>query len=237
MTQESAMLAAVAAGVAAIHTLAGPDHYVPFVAMARARDWTTRRTVAVTVACGAGHIASSVVLAVLAAGAVVGTERLLAFESLRGDVAAWALIAFGTVYGLWGVRRALRHRPHAHWHGHADGTVHDHEHRHHGGHVHAHDRPARATITPWILFTIFLLGPCEPLVPILMIPASKGDWPAFAGIAALFAAITVATMLAAVLLALRGLAAVRLPALERWSAALAGAAVAACGGAIVFLGL
>lgn len=237
MPHETSMLAVVAAGVAFVHTLAGPDHYVPFVAMARARDWSTRRAATITCACGAGHIVSSIVLAVLAAAAVVGTERILALESLRGDLAAWGLIAFGTLYMVWGVRRALRNRPHAHWHAHDDGTVHDHTHDHHGGHLHPHERPARPSLTPWVLFTIFLFGPCEPLIPILMVPASTSDWIGFATIAALFAVVTIATMLAAVFLALHGLRRIRVQALERWSTALAGATIAACGFAIVVLGL
>ena len=231
------MLAAVAAGLAFVHTLAGPDHYVPVLAMARARDWSARRTVAVTCACGAGHVASSVALAAFAAFAVVGTERMLALESLRGELAAWGLIAFGTVYAVWGIRRALRNRPHVHWHVHDDGTVHEHRHDHHGGHLHPHESPARPSLTPWVLFTIFLLGPCEPLIPILMVPAAAGDWLGFAAISALFGTVTVVTMLAAVFVALHGLRRIRIPALERWSSALAGASVAACGFAIVVLGL
>jgi ABC-type nickel/cobalt efflux system permease component RcnA len=237
MPQELSMLAVVAAGIAFVHTLAGPDHYVPFLAMARARDWSHRKTALVTCACGAGHVASSVALAALVALAVVGTERMLALESLRGELAAWGLIAFGSVYAVWGVRRALRNRPHAHWHAHDDGTVHEHRHVHHGGHLHPHERPARPSLTPWVLFTIFLFGPCEPLIPILMVPAAAGDWFGFAAISGLFAAVTVATMLAAVFVALHGLRRIRMPSLERWSSALAGASIAACGFAIVVLGL
>lgn len=237
MPEQLSVLAWVAAGIAVVHTLAGPDHYVPFVAMARARGWSERRTVAITAACGVGHIASSVALAVLAGAALLGTERLLAVEAFRGELAAWALIAFGTLYAVWGVRRAIARQPHSHWHAHVDGTVHDHEHRHRGEHVHVHEGARRASVTPWVLFTIFLFGPCEPLIPILMVPASQGDWLGFAAISGLFAAVTVVTMVAIVLVALRGLSWVRVPSLERWSGALAGVTIAACGFAIVFLGL
>ena len=33
------------------------------------------------------------------------------FESFRGELAGWLLLTFGLVYFVWGVRRALRHRP------------------------------------------------------------------------------------------------------------------------------
>ena len=115
--------------------------------------------------------------------------------------------------------------------------MHDHEHKHSGAHVHVHQDARRSGITPWVLFTIFLFGPCEPLIPILMVPAARGDWLGFAFVSALFAAVTVLTMVAVVVLAGRGLERVRVPALDRWSGVLAGVAVAACGGAIVALGL
>ena len=56
-----------------IHTLFGPDHYVPFVAMARAGDWSCRKTLGVTLLCGLGHVAGSVALGLIgiAIGALV----------------------------------------------------------------------------------------------------------------------------------------------------------------------
>jgi nickel/cobalt exporter len=49
-----------AISVGAIHTLLGPDHYVPLVAMARAGSWSRLKTLGVTAACGLGHVAGSV---------------------------------------------------------------------------------------------------------------------------------------------------------------------------------
>ena len=58
-----------------------------------------------------------------------------------------------------------------------DGTVHDHTHDHHESHAHMHEAPAgRTNLTPWALFIIFVLGPCEPLIPLFVLPASRGDW-------------------------------------------------------------
>ena len=56
------MLAVSAAAIAFAHTVLGPDHYLPFVAMARARGWSMSRTLRITLLCGAGHLAGSVVL-------------------------------------------------------------------------------------------------------------------------------------------------------------------------------
>ena len=47
-----AVLGFTAASIGVVHTLLGPDHYLPFVALARTRRWSTARTAAVTAACG-----------------------------------------------------------------------------------------------------------------------------------------------------------------------------------------
>jgi len=90
--------------------------------------------------------------------------------------------------------------------------------------------PARSrNITPWILFTIFLFGPCEPLIPLLMVPAAGGNWWHVALVAGAFSAATLAAMLGAVTIGLAGLEHARFAKLERYSDALAGAAVTVCG--------
>ena len=171
----------VVVSVAALHTLSGPDHYLPFIAMAKAGRWSWARTAWITGLCGVGHVASSVLLALAGSALLIGSESLLGIESVRGDLAAWGLIAFGLAYAVWGVRRALRRRPHEHRHVHEDGTRHDHLHDHTGAHTHAHERHAAARMTPWVLFTVFVLGPCEPLIPLLMFPALRESYLAFAG--------------------------------------------------------
>ena len=62
MTPEILILAGTAATIAFVHTVLGPDHYLPFVAMAKARGWNLRRTMVVTLWCGAGHLVGSVII-------------------------------------------------------------------------------------------------------------------------------------------------------------------------------
>jgi len=223
------LVAAVTLGV--VHTVLGPDHYLPFVAMAQARGWSVARTAGVTGLCGLGHVLSSVALG--AAGIALGitVARLEAFEATRGDLAAWALTAFGVVYTAWGVRRALRGVPHTHRHAHANGSRHEHEHGHAGGHLHPH--AGRGDVTPWVLFTVFLFGPCEPLIPLLMVPAARLSPWGVAAVAATFSVATIATMLAVVLTLRAGVGRlVPHASLARWSHAAAGATVLACAAAI-----
>ncbi len=224
-----------ACGIAIAHTALGPDHYLPFLMLARARRWSLARTLVVTGACGAGHVLSSILLGLvgIAAGAAVGAIE--GVEGRRGDLAAWALVAFGVAYTAWGLRKALRRR--------GGYELHD-----HGEHVHVHARGthghghARAEIdgestTFWTLFIVFILGPCEPLIPLFVLPASRGRWGLALATAAVFGVITIATMLAITLAGYLGLARLRLGRLERWSHALAGAVVASSGLAVIFLGL
>jgi sulfite exporter TauE/SafE len=221
--------------------LLGPDHYLPFVALARSRAWSLRRTVAVTTMCGVGHVIGSIALGFVGLGLGWAVSGLVDVEAVRGTFAGWLLLAFGLAYTAWGVRRALRSRPHAHVHAHADGTLHLHPHHHREAeHGHPHDRPERglrAALGPWTLFVIFVLGPCEPLIPLLMYPAAGGSWLDVASVAGVFAVATIGTMLTVVVAGALGLSRLRLgPGFERWSHALAGGALAACGLAVT-LGL
>lgn len=236
-----------AASIGLIHTLLGPDHYVPFVALARSRQWTLRRALGVTAVCGVGHVLGSIALGALGIAFGWALGHLVKIEELRGALAGWLLIGFGLAYTVWGIRRGLRNAPHTHLHAHPDGELHRHPHDHQGGHAHAHQAPAeeadrrlslaRRWLGPWTVFVIFVLGPCEPLIPLLMVPAAAGGWGGVALVALVFSIATIATMLAAVAVGALGLS--RLPAAsaERWSHALAGAAILACGLAIEFLGL
>ena len=92
-------------------------------------------------------------------------------------------------------------------------------------------------ITPWVLFTIFVFGPCEPLIPILMYPAAKNSLFGLLVVTSVFAATTIGTMLAAVLLARGGVGFFRSPSLQRYSHAIAGATILLCGLAIELLGM
>ena len=223
------LLAAVTIGL--VHTALGPDHYIPFVAMARIRGWSGLRTAAVTAVCGVGHVLGSVVLGAVGIALGVAVSHLEVVEAVRGDVAAWMLTAFGLVYAVWGVRRALRGDRHSHTHHHVNGRDHAHDHDHHAGHLHPHGD--ETSMTPWILFTVFLFGPCEPLIPLLMVPAAHHSAWGVAAVAGLFAVATIATMVTVVLVLRAGSQRLASPgALGRWSHVAAGVTILACGVAI-----
>ena len=98
MDHDILILAASAAAIGFIHTLIGPDHYLPFIVMSKARKWSTFKTIWITAGCGIGHVASSVVLGVTGIILGVGLRKLNLIESVRGDWAAWAFLIFGVGY-------------------------------------------------------------------------------------------------------------------------------------------
>lgn len=237
MSSELSFLLITAASLGLFHTLLGPDHYLPFISMAWARKWSLRKTTLITLLCGIGHIASSVVLGLVGVALGIAVNKLEFIESFRGNLAAWLLIGFGLVYFVWGMRRAYKTRPHTHEHVHKDGLVHSHHHSHFKRHSHIHSDIKTANITPWILFVIFVLGPCEPLIPILMYPAAQNSMTGLILVTAVFGSVTILTMISLVILSTLGISFIPLAKWQRFTHALAGATICLCGLAIQFLGL
>lgn len=207
---ELTTLAALAVSVGFIHVLIGPDHYLPFIAMAQAGQWSRKKTFLITFVSGLAHILSAVVLGVAGVSFGLAMSRIEMIESVRGDLAGWALIAFGLVYCVWGVRRAFKEKM---------------------------QKEIKSNVLPWILISIFVLGPCEPLIPVIMLAAAKGGMTAVAFVSLIFGGVTVATMLGVVFAASFGFSFLPVRRFERYGHALAGLTICLCGAAIQFLGL
>jgi sulfite exporter TauE/SafE len=219
-----------AAAVGTIHTLVGPDHYLPFIVLGKARRWSLPKTAWITVACGLGHVGSSIAIGLVGYALGASLKHLNFIEEIRGQVAAWILIAFGLVYAAWGLRRARRTGPDGHTHSHG-GFLHS------ADHVHDPQTGETINLTPWILFIIFAFGPCEPLIPLFIYPAATSGWMSAFAVAAVFSIATLVVMLTVVLASSFGLERVPLATWGRYSHALAGASIALTGGAIQIFGL
>jgi sulfite exporter TauE/SafE len=163
--------------------------------MSWARKWSGLKTTLITILCGLGHIGSSIVLGLIGVSVGIAVNKLEFVEGFRGNLAGWLLIAFGLVYLVWGLRRAYRNRPHVHSHTHTSEAVHTHSHSHHQEHAHVHNDTAKQSIAPWALFVIFVFGPCEPLIPILMYPAAKNSFFGLVVVTSVFGVVTLGTML------------------------------------------
>ena len=205
------LLTAVSVGI--IHTLLGPDHYLPFIMLSKARGWNIRKTAFITFVCGLGHVLAAALLGFLGYWFAIDILRLEFIEGMRGNIAVWGMIAFGLVYFVWGLKKAY-----------------------------SAQNPNRGAdkknIAAWVLFIILALGPCEPLIPILMYPAAANGGLLYMGLIALvFGIATVSTMMLVVVNACYGLSFVNLKPLHRWGHAAAGFVILACGLSVQFLGL
>ncbi len=138
MGGEIGVLIISAVSIAFLHTVLGPDHYIPFVVMAKSRQWSLTKTIWVPGNCGPGHILSSVILGIIGISIGLAVFRIEFIESFRGGIAAYLLIAFGIIYLVYGIRRAVKYKKHTHKHLHTDGTYHNHEHTHTSEHSHIH---------------------------------------------------------------------------------------------------
>lgn len=220
------------------HTLLGPDHTLPFIVMSKANGWSLRKTMGITVCCGIGHIASSVVIGILGLIAGFALDDLVVFEQNRGSIAAWGLLSFGILYTLWGIKKARSFHSHTHEHHHQDGVFHTHCHNHVGHehhHVH-HTSTASKAMTPWVLFIIFVFGPCEPLIPVLMFPAVQQHISVLILVTIVFGFTTLLTMVSVVMLGRWGLQTASVQRLDRFAHATAGMVVMIAGFGMVFLG-
>ena len=235
MLQETMLLCGTAASIGFLHTLMGPDHYLPFIALAKTNNWTKIKTFWITLVCGLGHVISSVILGFIGIAFGIAIFKLEKIESIRGDLAAWMLLIFGLLYFVFGIFHIIKNKHHFHAHIHEGGELHSHEHKHSNNHLHLHQKSNNKSVI-WGLFLIFIFGPCEPLIPLIMYPAAKGSIFSVILVAVIFTVITIGTMLTVVMLSLSGLSLFKSNRITKYSHAFAGFIVLCCGGAI-FWGL
>lgn len=232
MNTDMGLLLITAITIAFLHTVTGPDHYLPFIALSKARNWSFSRTLCWTAICGLGHVGSSVVLGL--GGAAIGWSfsKIKWLESVRGGVAGWSLLIFGLVYGCWELMRAKQNRPHKHFDMYEDGSMFVYDHKH-GEIVNPGQRHA---VTPWVMFIIFVLGPCEPMIPLLYFPGIQHSWWQMSMLVVIYTICTLAAMLGMVILGYYGSSFLKVHTLERYVHALGGATIFICGAGMVFMG-
>lgn len=230
----STLLALVfsAVTISFFHTASGPDHYLPFIVLSRSRRWSTFKTILLTIVCGLGHVLSSVLLGLV--GLFLGWQlsKISWFQDVRGDMSSWALLLFGVAYLIYGLRQAYLNKPHKHFDVMGE-DVYVYEHRH-GDIVMP---KSRIKVTPLVLFTIFVMGPSEPLIPLLFYSGTQRSNTEVIVLLLAFTISTVITMVSMVLLGRYGYSFIKTDKLERYVHAISGAVVVLCGVGMVFFGL
>jgi sulfite exporter TauE/SafE len=231
MQSELQILLITAITIACLHTITGPDHYLPFIALSKARGWSFIKTLSWTIICGCGHVWSSVLLAL--GGAAIGwnLSKIHFLENVRGGIAGWFMLLFGLLYGTWGLWRAFKNKTHKHFDTYEDGDMYVYEHKH----GQAIAPTERHKVTPWVMFIIFLLGPCEPMIPLLYFPAARHSWNGMLLLIITYTLVTLLTMIAMVILGYYGLAFLKTDKLEKYMHALGGLTLLICGAGMVFM--
>ncbi len=208
------ILLASAISVAFFHALA-PDHWLPFVALARGSRWRMGQLAFITTLAGIGHVAFSLLIGMIGLWAGWAVHRLEGVEAWRGGVAIWLLIGFGVAYLLWG----FKHAQHPHPHRSVQDVV-----------------RAYAARRVWILIAILVFGPCEPLIPIMFL-AYQGGIATIVLVSAVFSLVTIAMIVGQSCLSYAGVHLIQSDWMERYAHALAGAVIVATGLLVLALGM
>ena len=122
--------------IAIIHSFA-PDHWLPFVMIGNAQNWSRKKMFLYVSVAAIGHVGYSIALGGVGITLGFASEILQGLESTRGQIGLYLLIGFGIAYALWGIK-------HAHHH-----------------HHHTVDLENKKIVTLWMLFAIFVLGRSE----------------------------------------------------------------------------
>ena len=204
-----------------------PTHWLPFVLVARARNWSRWKTLAVTVFAGLGHVALTSLLGLGIAwfGFQLDEHAGARFTWIVGGM----LIAIGLFY-FWqqfrggGVRHhhllGGQHRPSAH-------CAHGHEPENSHWDVELKESPlASNKAGDWAaisgLFVMLTLSPCEGFLPVYLSGVQFG-WRGFFVLSGILALATLLGMLLFTWLTLLGLERFEVKQFERYEAALLGA--------------
>ncbi|MGN6167468.1 MAG: hypothetical protein ACTHQQ_04770 [Solirubrobacteraceae bacterium] len=224
MSANGPAILAAAAGVGFGHAIL-PDHWVPLAVLGRTRRYPLSRVARLSGLAGVAHVLVSVILG----GAIIaiGLQFRSAIEHAEGTIVGGLLIATGIgflVFELTG---------HGHSHSH-DSDHHEHEHGHAGlrrggsrsGRLHG----LAAVMVPFGAAA----SPDLTILPVFLAATAIGTATAI-GSVAIFAAVTIGTIVGLTLAAARGGYEIRGEWLERWGNALTALVLIGIG-ALVFTG-
>jgi hypothetical protein len=214
MTTNAPALLAAAAGVGFGHAIL-PDHWVPLALVGRTRRYPLTRVARLSGLAGVAHVLVSVVL-----GAVIiaiGLQFRSTVQSAQDAIVGGLLIATGVAFAAL----ELSGRGHGH----------NHDHPHHHDHEHSRLHGLTAVMVPFGAAA----SPDLTILPVFLAAATVGVATAVASLA-IFAAITIGTIVGLTVAAARGGYEIRGQWLDRWGNGLT-AAVLVVIGTLVLSGL
>jgi hypothetical protein len=214
MTANGPALMAAAAGVAFGHAVL-PDHWVPLALLGRTRRYPLRRIARLSGLAGVAHVLVSILLG----GVIIaiGLQFRSSIETAQDTIVGSLLIATGVGFlllDLWGTGH---HHPHDHPpHGDPDDSGHHAEHspiptERDPGPAPSRLRSLAAVMVPFGAAA----SPDLTILPVFLAAATVGVATALASLA-IFAVVTVGTIVGLTLAAARGGYEIRGRWLERW---------------------
>jgi len=231
---EIIMLSLTAASLGFIHTALGPDHYLPFIVLSKARNWSVPKTMWITFVSGVGHVGGSVLIGLVGIALGISLNKLTIIEGFRGDLVALLLIFFGLLYTIYGFHKFLKNGGHHHLPNFLiPGNLREIKHQVSHG---LEEKVDETKLTPWVLFIIFVFGPCEVLIPMLFIPAVQRSSVGIASVAFFFGIATIATMMLIVYLGHLGSSFLKFKSREKYMHLIAGLVILGAGLGMHFLG-
>ena len=225
------LLLASTMGISLMHTLTGPDHYLPFVALSKSGRWSKGKTLFWTFACGFGHVLASVIIGLLGVVAGWSIYNVSAFDELRGGLAAYMLLLLGLGYLIFGIYNLNRNKLHKHFEPGEFDDIYVYEHR--DGEVVSRDKKFK--VTPFVLFFIFLLGPTEPILPILFYPAANHSIYEITALVLVYGVVSIGTMLFMVQMIFLGVNVLDFTRFEKYIEVLSGLIIILCGIGMIWL--
>ncbi len=231
---ELVLLSLTAASLGFIHTALGPDHYLPFIVLSKARKWNMPKTMWITFISGVGHVGGSVVIGLVGIALGVSLTKLTFIEEFRGQIVGWLLIAFGLMYTAYGIYKFLKNGGHHHLPNFLiPKSIRQIKHQVSHG---LEEKVDETRLTPWVLFIIFVFGPCEVLIPMLFIPAVQRSTVGISSVALSFGIATIATMMFIVYLGYIGSSFLKFKSKEKYMHLAAGLVILFSGLGMQFLG-
>lgn len=235
----TALLSIAATGftVAFLHA-AIPTHWLPFVLVSRARNWTRGKTLVVALFAGLGHVALTSLLGLAIAWFGFQLEEHMGewFPPLAGGL----LLVVAAYYGwrqLSGRGVCHHHPPGGHHHASPECGHEEDEHSHWD-----HELKDSPLVTDrggdWAaisgLFVMLTLSPCEGFLPIYLSAISFG-WQGFIVLSLILAVATLAGMTLFTWLTLVGLERFELKQFERYESGLLAGVFAVLGVIVLFV--
>lgn len=213
MSATGPALLAAAAGVGFGHAIL-PDHWVPLALLGRTRRYPLSRIARLSGLAGIAHVLVSIVLgAVIVA---IGLQFRSTVEHAQDTIIGCILIATGIGFlVLEATGRGHHHHEHGHHHDHDGRHHHDHDHDH-GEHGHPHAPGTRLSGIAAVMVPFgAAASPDLTILPVFLAATTAGVATAV-GSLAIFAAVTIGTIVGLTLAAARGGYQIRGVWLERW---------------------